>query len=88
MTMIINILLVHDLNARRLQGFDSPMGRCSEEKGCFQIATIPANRYAQASRVISNEPPPRNGKDGCQDWTLECKLGLEADESIPDGTSA
>ncbi|KAF2754645.1 hypothetical protein EJ05DRAFT_147311 [Pseudovirgaria hyperparasitica] len=57
-------------------------------EGRFQIATIPANRYAQASKVICNEPPPRNGKDRCQDWTLNCIVGLEADELIPDGTSA
>lgn len=64
-----------------------PLAGVVRNEGRFQIATIPANRYAQASRVISNEPPPRNGKDRCQDWTLNCILGLEADELIPDGPS-
>lgn len=57
-------------------------------EGIFEIATIPPSRYAQTIRVVSNEPAPRNGKDRCQDWTLNCILALEVEELIPDGTSA
>ncbi|KAF1840389.1 uncharacterized protein K460DRAFT_381198 [Cucurbitaria berberidis CBS 394.84] len=39
-------------------------------EGYFQVATIPASQYARAHSIISEEPPPRNGRDRCQDWTM------------------
>lgn len=56
-------------------------------EGYFQVATISASQYSQAHSIISKEPPPRNGRERCQDWTMNCIIALEAEELVPPGTS-
>lgn len=56
-------------------------------EGRFQVVTISATQYAQAYSIISKEPAPRNGRDRCQDWTVNCIIALEAEELVPPGTS-
>jgi hypothetical protein len=57
-------------------------------EGRFQVATVPRTRYTQAVSLIEKEPAPRNGRDRCQDWTLNCIVALEVEELVPPGTSA
>jgi hypothetical protein len=56
-------------------------------EGYFEVGNVSASQYAQASSIIGKEPPPRNGRDRCQDWTVNCIIALEAEELIPAGTS-
>jgi len=58
-----------------------------ESEGHFQIATFTPTQYARASDIICNEPAPRNGRDRCQDWIVNCLIGLEAEEVVPAGTA-
>lgn len=39
----------------------------------------------EAKRIIEGEPPPKNGKDRCQDWTLNCVVALEVAEILEPG---
>ncbi|EMD92018.1 hypothetical protein COCC4DRAFT_63423 [Bipolaris maydis ATCC 48331] len=59
----------------------------ASSEGCFQVATFSANQYAQVHSIISKEPAPRNGRDRCQDWTVNCIIALEAEELVLPGTS-
>jgi hypothetical protein len=56
-------------------------------EGYFQVATLSATQYQQASSIIGKEPPPRNGRDRCQGWTMSCIIALVAEELVPPGTS-
>jgi hypothetical protein len=56
-------------------------------EGCFRVATLSASQYSQATYIIGKEAPPRNGRDRCQDWTMNCIIALEAGELVPPGTS-
>ncbi|KAF2708721.1 hypothetical protein K504DRAFT_467956 [Pleomassaria siparia CBS 279.74] len=56
-------------------------------EGYFQVATLTASQRVQAISIISKEPPPRNGRDRCQDWTMNCLIALEAEDLVPPGTS-
>jgi hypothetical protein len=56
-------------------------------EGYFRVATLSANQYSQATSVIGKEAPPRNGRDRCRDWTMNCIIALEAEELVPPGTS-
>lgn len=56
-------------------------------EGFFLISNVKADKYRQVVRIISAEPAPRNGKDRCQDWVLDCVIALETEELVPDGTA-
>ncbi|OCL15195.1 hypothetical protein AOQ84DRAFT_329797 [Glonium stellatum] len=60
----------------------------SHGEGRLLVARIGAWRYRQAEDIISREPAPRNGKDGCQEWILSCVISLEVEEIVPEGTAA
>ncbi|EMD85655.1 hypothetical protein COCHEDRAFT_1161076 [Bipolaris maydis C5] len=62
----------------------APIGTC---EGRVLLGYIESTKYNQAIDIISKEPAPRNNKDRCQDWTLECVIALEAEELLPAGTS-
>ncbi|KAF1977742.1 hypothetical protein BU23DRAFT_371282, partial [Bimuria novae-zelandiae CBS 107.79] len=56
-------------------------------EGRVLLGYIESTKYNQLVKIISDEPAPRNNKDRCQDWTLECVIALEAEELLPAGTS-
>ncbi|KAF3902819.1 hypothetical protein AA313_de0205791 [Arthrobotrys entomopaga] len=51
-------------------------------------ATLSPEQKREVVSLISQEPAPRDGKKGCQDWVIECLLTLETQDSelIPAGT--
>lgn len=57
-------------------------------EGYFTIISMNASQYSQVYSVISREDPPRDGVSRCQDWVFEAVLSLEAEDLVPDGTSA
>ncbi|KAK6533536.1 hypothetical protein TWF694_002474 [Orbilia ellipsospora] len=57
-------------------------------EGKIKIATLSSEQNKEVVRLISQEPAPRDGKKGCQDWVIECLLTLETQDFglIPNGT--
>jgi hypothetical protein len=58
-----------------------------ESEGRFKIATLDYERHIEAKRIISEEPPPRDGKKRCQDWVLDVVISLEVGEIVDAGLS-
>ncbi|KAJ8111989.1 hypothetical protein OPT61_g5540 [Boeremia exigua] len=70
--------------------FEVKSGHPLESETCegqLLLNYIEASKYHQVVSTISQQPAPRNNKDRCQDWTLECVIALEAEELVPAGTS-
>lgn len=44
-------------------------------------------QYIKSQDLILEEMPPINGKDQCQDWLLNCVVGMEVEGVINDGTA-
>ncbi|KAF2273263.1 uncharacterized protein EI97DRAFT_346634, partial [Westerdykella ornata] len=42
----------------------------------------------KAEGVIEKEKAPRNGTDRCQEWVVDCVVGLEVEGLVADGVSA
>src|SRR6266536_1001225 len=58
-----------------------------QSEGRFKIATLTDEKRHVAKRVISAEPPPRDGKKRCQDWVLDVVISLEVEEVVDAGLS-
>ncbi|KAF2268696.1 hypothetical protein CC78DRAFT_350808 [Lojkania enalia] len=85
---VLHVVLL-DLN-KLIYGFDKRTGvsyHSRSSEGIFTVANLTHSQYLQADRIISQEPPPRNGKDRCQDWAYNCIIALEVEEIVPSGTS-
>lgn len=48
---------------------------------------IKLSNYVKTKEILSKEPAPRNGRDRCQDWVMNCIIMLETEELVEDGTS-
>lgn len=57
-----------------------PLGMC-------QIGHLTPQQRRDAIKVISDEPPPRDGKKRCQDWVFDTLISLEAEGLVQPGTS-
>ncbi|KAF2084853.1 hypothetical protein K490DRAFT_47979 [Saccharata proteae CBS 121410] len=71
--------------------FETQSGYRLESQSCegrVFLGYIKSTKYNQVVKIISEEPAPRNNKDRCQDWVLECVIALEAEELLPAGTSS
>ncbi|KAF2792385.1 hypothetical protein K505DRAFT_326193 [Melanomma pulvis-pyrius CBS 109.77] len=85
---VLQVLLLDDL--RLLYHFDRRDGvpfPVPGAQGAVRLAELSASEYSRAQHLISKEPPPRDGKERCQDWVLNCVVGLEV-EGILEGGSA
>lgn len=85
---VLQVLLLDDL--RLIYHFDRRDGVCFPipgAEGAVRLAELSASEYSRAQYLISKEPPPRDGKERCQDWALNCVVGLEV-EGILEGGSA
>jgi hypothetical protein len=58
-----------------------------QSEGRFQTATLEDGKRIEAKRIISEEPPPRDGKKRCQDWVLDVVISLEVGEIVDAGLS-
>ena len=56
-------------------------------EGRFSVASFSPLQYSRSHALISDEPPPANGRDGPQDWVLNCLVSLETEELVPPGRS-
>lgn len=61
--------------------------RSRDSEGSFVVAQLPNEQVRKAAEVISNEAPPRDGVERCQDWVLRALISLEAEEIVPGGTA-
>lgn len=61
--------------------------RSRSSEGSFPVARLTQEQVRQASKIISEEPAPRDGTERCQDWVLRAVISLEAEELVPAGTS-
>jgi len=57
-----------------------------ECEGRCLLAVWNGEQRLQGIQAMRDEPPPRDGRRRCQDWTVEVLLSLEAQELVPDGT--
>lgn len=67
------------------RGGEPLLSRSSE--GHFLVGPIKSSNYVKTKEIISKEPAPRNGRDRCQDWVMNCIIVLETEELVEDGTS-
>ncbi|KAF2130397.1 hypothetical protein P153DRAFT_365994 [Dothidotthia symphoricarpi CBS 119687] len=86
-----NLLQVQLLSLRGLvYQYEYLTGQPLDSQSCegrVLLGYIDTSKYHQVVKIISEEPAPRNNRDRCQDWILECVIGLEAEELLPPGTS-
>ncbi|EUC39847.1 hypothetical protein COCMIDRAFT_41726 [Bipolaris oryzae ATCC 44560] len=71
----------------QLMSFEGLIYQFETRSGRVLLGYIEPTKYNQVVDIISKEPAPRNNKDRCQDWTLDCVIALEAEELLPAGTS-
>lgn len=90
-SLLGNLLQVTVLDLPSLTyGFDKRTGveiLSNVSEGYFAVASLSVEQHRRADEIISREPAPRNGKDRCQDWVLNCVVALEVEEIVSAGTS-
>ncbi|KAF2638186.1 hypothetical protein P280DRAFT_551345 [Massarina eburnea CBS 473.64] len=90
-TLLANVHQVLLLNdTRRFYHYDRRDGvphPTPGSEGKVLLARLTVNQCTSAQEIISRELPPRNGKDRCQDWILNCVIALEVAELIEPGAS-
>ena len=74
--------LIYQFEERSGQPLES-----QSSEGYFLVGHIKASNYTRTKQILSQEPAPRNGRDRCQDWAMNCIIELETEELVEDGTS-